>query len=431
MNGRPRQRKAIANYLKALNARDSKIRSGLRFLRKGWKQPAAQLRRKHVKPVDIVAVTGSAGKSTTTRIIAAALSNKSDVFHAFGRNTADGIRRSFLTMPRNSKIWVQEVSGHTYEAMEESLQFIKPTVGVVTMIGMDHISHYKTKEAIADSKGQLVEVLPSHGFAVLNADDPLVAQMAGRTSAKVVTFGEHPGADVRLISHRHGLPERLTLRVSIGNQVTDVKTRFVGPRWTVSVMAAIAAVYALGVSLEETAVLIGQVEPELFKDDVYVHDGVTFVMDSYKAPVWSMETSIEILRASNARRKLMLIGSLSDYRGSARPKYVQSARAALEVAQIVMFYGPHAQRVRRLVPEFPDRIFMFETFPELLAFVKQTLVNGDVFYVKASGADHLERIMYEFQKPILCGLTNCKKLFTCNHCKYLYRKQHRLSRENA
>ena len=92
--------------------------------------------------------------------------------------------------------------------------------------------------------------------------------------------------------------------------------------------------------------------PELFKDDVHVHSGVTFIVDSHKAPFWTIQSSIDILAAAHAPRKIMLIGTISDYLGTTRTKYVTVAKAALAEAGMVIFYGPQADRVRRLKPDF-------------------------------------------------------------------------------
>ncbi|MCY6383473.1 Mur ligase family protein [Hoeflea prorocentri] len=412
-----------------LNSRDGRLRSSIRAVRKGWKKIYAEWRRKRIHLDSIIAVTGSCGKSTTTKLTAAALAEKPGVYLGYGKNTPKGIRGAMFRMPASAKIWVQEVSGHKHDAMETSVRFIRPTIGVVTTIGMDHISNFDSPEDIAVSKGQLVEALPENGHAILNADDPLVAAMAGRTHANVITFGKAPDADIRLVSSSHGYPERLNLRVCAGEEVVDVPTRFVGERWTTSVLAALAAAHAVGVPLKQAAAGIETVEPLRFKDDVYTHNGMTFIVDSYKAPLWTVQSSVDIVAAAKAQRKVMIFGTISDYRGSARGKYVRSAKSALEAAQLVIFYGRHSQRVRRLKADYPDRLFMFETYKELTAFLRGALKAGDLIYIKASGsADHLERIVLDHKKPVICELTDCSRPYTCNHCRHLHGKKRWFSR---
>lgn len=390
-------------------------------MRRDWKIPLARMLRRHAKFDEIIGVTGSAGKSTTTRLIHAILASRNVSHVGAGINTPNGICKRFLKKPRNARIWIQEISGHESEAMKAALSFVRPTVGVVTRIGMDHISYYRSPEAIAEAKGQLVEALPEDGFAILNADDPLVASMADKTKAKVVRFGSGPDADIRLVSWSSGYPERLVLRIRAGDQAVDITTRFLGERWITSVMAAFATAIALGVAPEEAAEMIGRVEPERFKDDVYVYSGVTFIADTYKAPYWTVESSIDIVAAAKAPRKLFLFGTLSDYRGAARKRYTTAARAALDVADLVIFYGCHAERPRRLKSEYPGRLFSFEEFDALMAFLKQTLRQDDLIYIKASGADHLERVVLEYEKPISCYVSRCGRLYMCNHCRHLYR----------
>ncbi|MDA4848000.1 Mur ligase family protein [Hoeflea poritis] len=369
----------------------------------------------------VIAITGSCGKSTTAKLTAAALERRQGVFLGYGKNTPSGIRGAMFKMSSSARIWVQEVSGHEHDAMKEALDFVRPTIGVVTTIGMDHISNFESTEDIAVSKGQLVEILPPDGHAILNADDPLVSAMAGRTRAEVITFGSKADADIRLVSSSSAFPERLELRVCAGNEVVDIATQFVGERWTTSILAALATAHVLNVPLKQAAAGIKKVEPLRFKDEVYIHNGMTFIADTFKAPLWTMQSSVDIVKTASAARKVMIIGTISDYRGSARAKYARTAKAALDAAQLVIFFGHHSQRVRRLKADYPDRLFMFETYEELAAFLGDALKKGDLIYIKASGADHLERIVLASEKkPIACHLTNCGRSYTCNHCKYLY-----------
>jgi UDP-N-acetylmuramoyl-tripeptide--D-alanyl-D-alanine ligase len=144
------------------------------------------------------------------------------------------------------------------------------------------------------------------------------------------------------------------------------------------------------------------------------------MLDTFKAPLWSMPSSFEIVSSAKAARKIVVIGNLSDFRGSERSNYQKTARAALDVAEIVIFYGRNAERVRRLKPDFRERLFMFEEFEFLIAFLKDTVRQGDLVYLKASGVNHIERVMYEFERPVACRTSYCRKRLTCNKCDLLY-----------
>ncbi|WP_187969784.1 Mur ligase family protein [Aquibium microcysteis] len=425
MTRQQRYRGRTDGILATLVPRDAAVRRAIRFVRTKWRLPLANLLRRRARFDAVIGVTGSAGKSTTCRLVASVLAKADTVHLGVGINTPDGIRRRFLQAPSGARYWVQEISGHEHEAMRSSLAFVRPTLGVVTTIGMDHIAHHKSIEAIAEAKVQLVEVLPPDGIAILNADDPLVAAMAARTRARVITYGRREGADVRLVSRSSGYPRRLAMQLRVDGEDIQVPTRFVGARWETSVLAAMAAAHALGVDLQAAAAAIGAVEPEPFKDQVEVHAGVTYIVDALKAPYWTIASSIEILASAEAERKLMLFGTISDYRGTARTKYVTAAKEALAEAEIVIFYGPHAERVSRLKPTYPGRLFTFDDFNVLMAFLDETLRPGDLLSIKSSGADHLERVALDRSKPVACRLSDCRRLFSCGHCKHLYREPRR------
>ena len=406
-------------------AHDGAVRKRIRFLRLGWKAKLAEKRRSNRTFDHIVTVTGSVGKSTTTRLLGEIARSQGVVHVGSGSNNPDGIRGAFLKCPTGARIWVQETSGHNKDAINSCLQFIQPNIAIVTRIGMDHISSLGSMENIAAVKGLSVEALPADGTAVLNLDDPLVAAMKERTAAKTITFGEHEQADIRLVHASFNWPERLNMIVEEAGHQVAVHSNLIGMRWTTSLLAAIAGARAMGIPLEVAASAVTKVQPEIYKDSLHEKAGVAFILDCFKAGYWTIPSSIATPKAAKAVRKVAVIGTISDYKGAARPKYVETAKLALDAADIVIFFGHHAQRVRRLLPDYPDRLFMFETYAELAQFFSGTARQGDLVYVKSSHSDHLERIWHNFEKPVTCEIDHCGKLTTCNHCKYLYRRHWR------
>jgi UDP-N-acetylmuramoyl-tripeptide--D-alanyl-D-alanine ligase len=159
---------------------------------------ASSLYRRCLLGPRIIAVTGSCGKTTTTHLIHSILGIR-------GTGTVSHINRNGLSNVER-KLWaarpwhdyqVQEVSGHAPGVIEPQVRFIRPHIGVVTTIGNDHFRTFRGPEGAAKEKGKLIENLPARGTAVLNVDDPDVAELAARTWARVVTYGRSAEAMVR------------------------------------------------------------------------------------------------------------------------------------------------------------------------------------------------------------------------------------------
>ncbi len=391
----------------------------LRFFRRGWKTPAGHARRRWANFDKVIAVTGSAGKSCTTRLIGHCLRTQARANVAFGANVFSAIVSGLATSPVNAKFWVQEVSGQSAADLRQSADFLRHNVAVITRIEFDHISVHKDLDTTAKSKGQLVEALDEDGLMVLNADDARVLAMRDLSKARVVTFGRSEAADIHVVDYTDGLPARLAITVTDGDQIATIQTRYAGSRWIPNYLAAVACGTALGIPLHQCAMALNGTGAELFKDSIHEWNEITFMLDTYKSPNWTIPTSLEIVAEANFQRKIMIFGTISDYLGSAGKKYIKAARQALEVADLVLFYGANSAHVRKLVPAFEGRLRTFETYDEVHRYLRQTLGAGDFVYAKASGADHLERILFSAQFARICIRDRCGRKKACAVCRHL------------
>ena len=139
------------------------------------------------------------------------LSGVAPVRSQLGTNVYRAHVRSLLRNPYDS-YFVSETGSSGPGTLEPVLNVVRPTVGVVTLVALEHKSTFRSIEAVAEEKGKLVEMLPANGLAVLNYDDPRVAAMARRSKARTVTFGrtgetrrlrriEFPLRDARRAAH--------------------------------------------------------------------------------------------------------------------------------------------------------------------------------------------------------------------------------------
>ncbi|WP_457936059.1 Mur ligase family protein [Mesorhizobium sp. 10J20-29] len=396
------------------------ISTTARFLRRNWQLPLGRLRRRIARFDNVVAVTGSAGKSCTTRLIGEILQTRATVHVRWGLNTFDSTVRGLAKSKVHARYWVQEVSGHSAKDLKKSVDFIRPDIAVVTNVQFDHISEHRSLDVTSKSKGQLVEALSESGTAILNADDPRVMAMATQCHGRVTTFGKSESADIRVLEHTDGLPKRLTFRVTDGHTQSVVETGYIGSRWVPNFLAAIAVGKAMGFSLEQCADALKGAKPETYKDSIHEKDGVTIVLDTAKSPYWTIPGSLDIVRKANYPRKIMIFGTISDYRGSAGSKYRDAARRALAIADIVIFYGRQCERPAKLKPEYGERLQFFSNYSKLDHFLRVNLREGDLVYAKSSDADYLERVLLGRYRQEICKRDDCTKVKRCEKCRSLY-----------
>ena len=147
--------------------------------------------RRRLPGAQVIGITGSVGKTTTKDLLGAVLAGHGSV-HASVRsfNNEIGLPLTLVnTVEGEADHVVLEMGARGLGHIAMLCDIGRPTVGVVTTVGSAHTSEFGSVEAVAQGKGELIAALPSDGSAVLNADVPLVAAMAERTAATVLTFG--------------------------------------------------------------------------------------------------------------------------------------------------------------------------------------------------------------------------------------------------
>ncbi len=379
----------------------------------------AVLWRRAFPRVTYIGVTGSCGKTTTTRLIGAVLATAGQCRTSAGRNGIGPIAQNVLSVDRATRFCAQEVSGSWPGRIKPQMRVLRPQIGVVTTIGSDHYKSFRSLEATAAEKGQLVELLPADGTAILNIDDPHVCSMRMRARATVMTYGRSADADIRGIEISSAWPDRLTLTVVRGREKLPLQTQLAGEQWTTSVLAAIACGLACGLELEVCGDAVSRFEPVFARSSVHpVPNGPDFILDAIKAPFWTIAQSIEFMRQARAPRKTIVFGTISDYPGAASGRYRRVARDALEVVDRVVFVGPRSGHVDRLRQgAVRDRLLTFQTVYQASAFFAGQTIEGELIYLKASLTDHLERIMLSQLDGVVCWRERCGKQIVCPDCR--------------
>jgi UDP-N-acetylmuramoyl-tripeptide--D-alanyl-D-alanine ligase len=416
----------MATYLQAILRGGKKLGRGLHE-RKFWKtlrnrrtMGLAILRRLTLRHTTFIGVTGSCGKTTTVNLIQSILSLVGPCQAKSGANYLHTTVKDVSSLERSKRYCVQEISGHKSGVVIQHMRVLKPQIGVVTVIGTDHYKVHRGAEGAASEKVALIESLPENGVAVLNADDSHVRAMAERTRARVITYGLCSDAHVRATDVSSVWPERLALTVVHGGEIIRMKTRLVGEHWTTSVLAAIACGIACGVDLHTCAKGVATTEPHFGRCSVHqAHSGATYILDSYKAPYWTIASGLAFLKAAHAPRKTAVFGTISDYPSKANRIYRRVAREALSLVDRVVFVGPHSGHVSRLCEgDTRNKLFAFESAFEASPFFAKDLVAEELIYIKASGAtDHLERIMLAQFDTVVCWRERCGRKTYCHRCK--------------
>lgn len=388
----------------------------------------ARLHSIRLSQTTFIGITGSAGKTTTknlTHLIFGAFYPTASSLGSF--NVGFAVAETVLATEKKHQFCVIEIGATKPGSLDLPLRLVTPKIGVLTNIGKEHISGFKGKgegvEGIAAEKAKLIKALPADGTAVLNIDDARVKAIGEQCRARIIWVGRDEGATIRLIEATSRYPEPLKLTIAYQGKTYNVITQLHGTQLALSVLLALGVAVAAGISMEKAIPLLAEARPEDGRMQIVDGgEGVTFIREDFKAPLWSLGASFQFLGEAAAIRKIAVIGSVSDFNGKSPSIYRRSAREATEYADIVIFVGQHAHRALRARKDENDQALQgFATMREAADYLRSILQPGDLVLLKGSNkVDHLERLVFDRQQPIQCWQERCGLDRFCNDCSQLY-----------
>lgn len=389
-----------------------------------YEQASFQLTYLHRRRLDhtiFVGVTGSAGKTTAKDFIASILELH---LHTGSKNPGslnfpEDMVRVLLKTRKSDAYCVTEISAHGGPGkLDLPLALVRPSIGVVTNIGSDHLSAYHNREAIADEKARLIRSLPPDGIAILNADDPLVLAMRSQFAGRCVTFGISGEAMLRGEKVQSDWPQRLSLHATWNGETVLVQTQLCGTHWVPTVLAALATCVALEVPLAMAAIVVAGIEPYEGRMQPVEVDGITFIRDDWKAPLSTVEPAFEFMRNAKASRKIIVVGTVSDYSGDSTRRYLEIATAALQIADCVLFIGARSSTALRAKRSADDQLYAFASILDASNYLSAYLKSGDLVLLKGSArADHLQRLILTRTTGIDCWRMDCRRNQFCDSCE--------------
>jgi UDP-N-acetylmuramoyl-tripeptide--D-alanyl-D-alanine ligase len=340
----------------------------------------------------VIGITGSSGKTSTKDLVAQLLADAGPTVAATASlNNELGVPLTALRAGPDTRYLVLELGARGPGQIRYLCRIAPPRIGVVVNVGVAHIGEFGSVEAITAAKRELVEALPPDGLAVLNADDPRVAGMAGRTAARVVLAGTATGAQVRAERVRldpAGRP-RFTL-VTPGGRA-EVSLPLFGPHQVGNALLAAAVADSCGLAPGQIADRLAEVRLRSSRRmDVFDRaDGVTVIDDSYNANPASTAAALQALTAIGAgRRRIAVLGYLAELGEQERAGHEEVGRLAAELGvQMLVCVSPEAAGIRAgaaSVAEWGGASVQVADQAAAVAWLDRELRPGDVVLVKGS-----------------------------------------------
>jgi UDP-N-acetylmuramoyl-tripeptide--D-alanyl-D-alanine ligase len=347
----------------------------------------------------VLALTGSQGKTGTKDYLAQVLSDAGEtVATTANHNNEIGVPLTVLRASAATRYLVVEMGARGVHQVEYLCRIAPPRVGAVLNVGTAHLGEFGSRESIARAKGELVEALPPDGVAVINADDPLTARMAGRTQARVVTFGR--GGDVAwrdLALDELGRPD---FELGYAGRWFAVRLDQPGEHQVANATAAAAMAVAVGLPAQQVAgSLSASHRVSRWRMELTERrDGLVVINDAYNANPDSMAAALGTLASIGSRthrRTVAVLGEMRElgHEEATGHRWVGETVGTLGV-DVLVTVGPVAALIAEGASTAPGgwagASVITAGRDEAVAWVRENVTAGDIVLVKASRGAALE-----------------------------------------
>lgn len=350
----------------------------------------------------VIALTGSAGKTSTKDILESVLSlDGPTVANRKSFNNEIGFPVTVSRVKPDSRYLVLEMGARGKGHIASLCAMVRPVIATVLGIGSAHIGEFGSRHAIAEAKAEIVQALPAHGIAVLYGDDPLVRAMSQVSAARVLTFGTGDDCDVRAESigigdagHPH-----FTLRYRDTTEHVALESLY-GRHNVTNALAAAATALAASVPFGRitdglrTAALSSGGRMEV----LHRPDGVTVINDAFNASPESVIAALDALAdVAGERRRVAVLGEMAELGKDMHQWHDTVAQKVLStgVTRMIGVGGEHAQRMTATIRDGGIHATGADASQPLAQHINAELQPHDVVLIKGSNALGLEAIARE------------------------------------
>jgi UDP-N-acetylmuramoyl-tripeptide--D-alanyl-D-alanine ligase len=347
----------------------------------------------------IVAITGSAGKTTTKELCAALLRSVDECHSSAGNlNNRVGVPAVALQLEPRHRFAVLEVGMSVPGEIAALAGIVEPDVAVITNIGLAHAGGVGgTIDDVAREKGALFEGVRAGGVVVANGDDPAVVAQLVRTPrfVRVTSFGRGDTAPYRLLEREPLGPEGSRLRIDRRRvDVLSVVLPIPGEAAAIDLVAALAAAEAAASIPIDVFAAMDTVTPIAGRMHVRRAHGITVLDDAYNANPGSMRAALSTLADCGDGRRIAVLGEMKELGPSAQREHEALADAVVEAGvALLVSCGGMADAIARAASSRGVDTLTTRGAVEAARVIADRVRPGDVVLVKASRSVGAERVV--------------------------------------
>ncbi|HVP91958.1 MAG TPA: UDP-N-acetylmuramoyl-tripeptide--D-alanyl-D-alanine ligase [Terriglobales bacterium] len=351
------------------------------------------------RPVRVVGITGSVGKTTTKDFTAELLSARFRVLRSEANfNNRLGLALSLLRLEPWHEAVVLEMGMSAAGEIRALAAIAPPDIAVITNIHPVHLQFFKGMEEIALAKKEILDGAKPGATAVLNGDSPLVMKIAAGWKGPRVTFGLGPECDVRALDIRSLGYAGQEFALACGPDRARVVFPFVSEAAVMNLLAAVAACRAAGLTLAELGPRIAALRPSPMRGVmVELPGGVSLYDDAYNSNPKALEAALKSLAVLPAARRVAVLGDMLELGEDEREFHRQAGAAVARFGwDVLVAVGPLAVHIAEeaATAGLPrENILTFADSRDAAEAVVRVVRDGDLVLVKGSRGMKMETIV--------------------------------------
>ena len=350
----------------------------------------------------LIAVTGSAGKTTTKEAIAQVLSTRFDVHKSEGNfNNHFGLPLMLLKLQPEHDVAVVELGMSHAGEISALAQIAQSNIGVVTNVAPVHLEFFNSIAEIARAKYELVESLAPDGTAVLNGDDEYVSQFGRDFKGRVVMYGFGPACTVRAEEWESAADAGSRFRVVVGAQAENATVPLIGKHNAYNALAATAVALEQGFSLSDAVRALGNLEAGERRGQVVRINNIRVINDCYNSNPKALAAMVDVLAEMPAKRRIVVAGEMLELGPQGQEMHRESGRhvASKRIDILIGVRGLAESMVNSAKRAGMAAIFM-ATPEEAGQWLASELRDGDVVLLKASRGVKLEKALEHWKEVV-------------------------------
>ena len=352
--------------------------------------------------LNVVAITGSVGKTTTKEMISCVLSGQYRVSKTQGNHNNNlGLPITVMEMPGDTEQAVLELGMNHFGEMSYLTSIARPDVVVITNIGTMHIEHLGTREGILQAKLEIMQGIQENGVAVFNGDEPLLWNLREGKHRRIYFGIENDQCDVVAEDIRQ-MAGGVYFTVRGMGQCFQVYVPQEGRHSVYNALAATVVGLLQNVSPETIQYQLGLFHNTGMRQRVFEHQGFTIIDDCYNAGPESMEAALRVLKDHQCDgRRIAVLGDMLELGSRATAEHYRVGRLTVATTDLVLAFGNHSERI--IVGAVtggmsPKRALHFNEQKDMAMTLRRMAKPGDVILFKGSRGMKMEQVLKLFME---------------------------------